>query len=159
MTVMVHTDDTTRSTVLSVVLQKNFLHKQVLLEAGNLSSSKIIFFFKYIYIYLYIYYSFSLLFYLFCTHGFQFEKNFLLPSILKKHTIYHSFSHCEFCTIMYVCIFFLIYKHLLLCMLHYYAAILHALMVTFTYYLLLSTYYIYRFVPYLLCHIYTLDFV
>ena len=51
------------------------------------------------------------------------------------------------------------WKHLLLCVLHYYGVILHALMLTFTYYLLLSTYSIYSLVPYLSCHIYTLDFV
>ena len=52
-----------------------------------------------------------------------------------------------------------IYKHLLLCMLHYYGVILHALILTFTYYLLLYTYSIYSLVPYLSCHIYTLNFV
>ena len=71
----------------------------------------------------------------------------------------HNLRHCAVSALTNIDAFFLIYKHLLLCMLHYYAAILHALMVTFTYYLLLSTYYIYRFVPYLSCHIYTLDFV
>jgi len=39
---------------------------------------------------------------------------------------------------------------------HYNGVILHAFMLTYTYYLLLSTYPIYRLVPYLPCFDYTL---
>lgn len=77
MIVIVHTDDTTCSTVLSAVLQKNFLHKQVLLEAGNLSSSKI--YFKKIYVYLFICNSFSLLFTYFVHMVFSLRRTFRCP--------------------------------------------------------------------------------
>ena len=72
--------------------------------------------------------------------------------------------NCGFCSVC-VCVMFVMLgvciflNHLLPCMFHYYGVILHALMFTFTYYLLLSTHSIYSLVPSLSCQVYTLLFV
>jgi len=63
------------------------------------------------------------------------------------------------CVCVCVCVCVFLYKHLLYCMLHYYGLIIRALMFTFTYYLLLSTYSIYSMASYLPVLDYTLYFV
>jgi len=79
---------------------------------------------------------------------------------------------CFVCVFVCMCVCYFVYvfflnKHILACMLHYYAAILHALMVTFTYYFLsilctvwgLHCLFVLFFVPYYFVYIFFEVFV